>query len=108
MEPFDETLPLAERVYAVVREIPCGCVATYGQVARLAGSPRAARYVGQALHHNPHPIETPCHRVVFSDGTLAEHFGFGGASVQRELLEGEDVPFLDAMHVDLARCRWSA
>ncbi len=108
MGAFNEKPPLAERVYEVVRSIPCGCVATYGQVARLAGSPRAARFVGQALHHNPHPIETPCHRVVFSDGKLAEHFGFGGASVQRELLEEEHVPFIDDMHVDLARCRWSA
>ena len=100
--------PLRERVYAVVRAIPRGCVATYGQVARLAGAPRAARFVGQALHRNPEPIVTPCHRVVFADGSLAEHFGFGGCQMQRELLEGEDVPFLDATHVDLAACRWDA
>lgn len=99
---------LAERVYEVVRAIPKGCVATYGQVARLAGAPRACRFVGQALHRNPHPIETPCHRVVFSDGKLAEHFGFGGASVQRQLLEAEGVPFADEHRVDLSRCRWDA
>lgn len=103
-----EKTSAAERVYEVVRAIPKGKVATYGQVARLAGMPRAARYVGQALHHNPTPIETPCHRVVFSDGCLAEHFGFGGASIQRQLLEAEDVVFVDPMHVDLASCRWDA
>ncbi len=108
MGAFEEKAPLAERVYEVVRSIPCGCVATYGQVARLAGAPRAARSVGQALHRNPHPIETPCHRVVFADGRLAERFGFGGAEVQRELLEGEGVSFIDDMHVDLAKCRWDA
>ncbi len=108
MAPDAEGAPLSERVYEVVRRIPCGRVATYGQVARLAGAPRAARFVGQALHRNPEPIVTPCHRVVFADGSLAERFGFGGAGMQRALLEHEGVPFVDGTHVDLARCRWDA
>lgn len=84
----------AERVYAVVRRIPRGCVATYGQVAELAGSPRASRAVGAALHRNPLPGLIPCHRVVFHDGSLAPGFAFGGPARQRELLEAEGVGFL--------------
>ena len=57
-------------VYAAVRRIPAGKVATYGQIAMLAGSPRASRIVGGALHRNPEPGKTPCHRVVFRDGGL--------------------------------------
>ncbi|WP_314688271.1 MGMT family protein [uncultured Bifidobacterium sp.] len=85
----------AERVYAVVRRIPRGCVATYGQIAELAGSPRASRAVGTALHHNPLPGVIPCHRVVFHDGSLAPGFAFGGPRRQWELLEAEGVAFLD-------------
>ena len=99
---------LTERIYEVVRSIPLGRVATYGQVARLAGAPRAPRFVGQALHRNPHPIETPCHRVVFAAGSLATNFGFGGPEAQRSLLEGEGVGFLDSTHVDMERFRWDA
>lgn len=82
-----------ERVYAVVREIPRGCVMSYGQVARLAGNPRGARAVGYALHRNPYPGEVPCHRVVFRDGSVSPGFAFGGPEVQRRLLEEEGVRF---------------
>ena len=97
-----------ERVYEVVEQIPEGMVATYGQVALLAGRPRSARYVGYALHSNPCPGEIPCHRVVFADGRICEGFAFGGPDAQRELLLGEGVVFADPMHVDLAACRWPA
>lgn len=60
----------SRRVYEVVRRIPKGKVATYGQVAALAGAPRNARFVGYALHSNPEPGVIPCHRVVFRDGSL--------------------------------------
>lgn len=73
-------------VYAAVRRIPAGKVATYGQIAMLAGSPRASRIVGGALHRNPEPGKTPCHRVVFRDGSLAPGFAFGGPGAQRALL----------------------
>ena len=82
-----------ERVYAVVREIPRGCVMSYGQVAFLAGNSRGARAVGFALHRNPAPGESPCHRVVFRDGSLSPGFAFGGPEVQRRLLEAEGVRF---------------
>lgn len=108
-----------QRVYEVVRRIPRGMVATYGQIAVLAGSPRNARFVGFALHANPEPGVIPCHRVVFRDGSLAPGFAFGGPDEQRTLLEEEDVPFIpprpgsgnagaDGWRVDLARCQWDA
>ena len=97
-----------DRVYEIVEQIPVGMVATYGQIAALAGAPRRARYVGFALHSNPRPSEIPCHRVVFADGRLAAGFAFGGPGAQRALLEAEGVTFTDPEHVDLARCRWQA
>lgn len=97
-----------ERVYEVVEQIPEGMVATYGQVAKLVGEPRKARYVGFALHVNPRPGEIPCHRVVFADGRLASGFAFGGPGVQRRLLEDEGVEFLDEDRVDLDTYRWPA
>ena len=99
----------SEAVYTAVRRIPRGCVATYGQVAEAIGRPRAARYVGFALHNNPNPgmgdHATPCHRVVFKNGSLAPGFGFGGPEVQRRMLEAEGVTFVYESHVDLARHR---
>ena len=97
-----------ERVYGMVEQIPCGMVATYGQIARLVGEPRKARFVGFALHSNPRPGEIPCHRVVFADGRLSEAFAFGGENVQRRLLEEEGVSFLEDGRVDLEACRWPA
>lgn len=72
---------LFEQVYEVVEQIPEGMVATYGQVALLAGCPRSARYVGYALHSNPRPGQIPCHRVVFADGRICEGFAFGGPTL---------------------------
>lgn len=94
-----------DRIYDVVRQIPRGQVATYGQVAALAGNRRWARVVGYALHVNPSPGQIPCHRVVNREGGLAPSFAFGGAGRQRALLEAEGVRFLGGK-VDLARCRW--
>lgn len=79
--------------YQVVSQIPKGMVASYGYVARLAGFPRCARRVGQALHFNPDPQNIPCHRVVFKDGRLSEAFAFGGINRQRQLLQDEGVEF---------------
>lgn len=96
------------RVYDIVEQVPEGMVATYGQIAKLVGEPRKARYVGFALHVNPRPGEIPCHRIVFADGRLATGFAFGGPDVQREMLEAEGIPFLPDGRVDLAACRWPA
>ncbi len=90
-----------QRVYEAVRKIPKGKVATYGQVAKMIGT-RDARRVGQALHANRDP-ETPCHRVVFSDGRLAPGYAFGGAEKQRQRLEQEGVKFTQEGKVELNR-----
>ena len=90
-----------ERIYRVVKTIPKGKVATYGQVALAAGNPRLARVVGYALHQNPDPCNIPCYRVVNRDGRVAEAFVFGGANVQVEMLKADGVQFLDDRHVDL-------
>ena len=91
------------RVYDAVRAIPKGKVATYGQIAAIAGSPRASRIVGTALHRNPDPSTIPCHRVVNRFGTLAEDFVFGGKEVQKERLEAEGVKVSDEYSVDLKK-----
>lgn len=93
-------------VYAVVRRIPAGRVATYGQIAILIGNPRWSQVVGFALHANPDPDTIPCHRVVNRFGAVSEAFAFGGSNVQRELLLAEQVPFLPDGRVDLAACQW--
>lgn len=95
-----------ERIYAVVRRIPRGKVATYGQVALLAGNPRWSRVVGYALHVNPAPGEIPCHRVVNREGRTAKAFAFGGEDMQRLLLTEEGVTFRPDGTVDLAACLW--
>lgn len=79
------------RIYDAVRQIPLGKVATYGQIAAMAGNGNAARVVGNALHVNPSPGEIPCHRVVNARGRLAPGFAFGGSDEQKRLLEAEGV-----------------
>ena len=97
----------SDRVFEQVRRIPQGKVSTYGQIARLIGSPHSARYVGWALRGNTQPVKTPCHRVVFKNGRLAAGYAFGGETVQRELLEKEGVRFIDAHHVDMGASLWN-
>ncbi len=93
-------------VYEQVLRIPKGKVATYGQIAALCGSPRAARAVGYALHANPMPGVIPCHRVVNRFGGLAPAFAFGGMDVQKSLLEQEGVLIDQEYRVDLERFQW--
>ncbi len=92
-----------EKIYEVVKGIPKGKAATYGQVARLAGNPHWARVVGYALHSNPDPDTIPCHRVVNKDGRVAAAFVFGGGAVQRQLLESEGVVFEPDGRIDLKK-----
>ena len=86
-----------------MKQIPKGKVATYGQIACAAGSPRAARQVGYALHVNPQPGIIPCHRVVNRFGGLAPAFAFGGVGVQAALLKDEGVLVDEAFTVDLEK-----
>ena len=96
-----------ERAWDVVRQIPEGRVASYGQVARLMGAPRCARQVGYAMHGSPGVTGgVPCHRVVFADGSLTPGFAFGGPDEQRRMLEAEGVRFLPDGKVDMASCAW--
>ncbi len=92
-----------EKIYAVVKQIPYGQVATYGQVAALAGNKRWARVVGYALHVNPDRI--PCYRVVNKDGRVSDAFAFGGGNRQVELLKAEGVVLVDGC-VDMQRYQW--
>ena len=94
-----------QAVYQVTAQIPAGRVATYGQIAFLAGRPRASRIVGGAMARAPEGL--PCHRVIYGDGHLSPPDVFGGPGIQRMLLEAEGVPFLPDGRVDLCRCRWN-
>lgn len=90
-----------EKVYELVRKIPKGKVATYGEIAKkLHMSPRT---VGTALHLNPYEGEVPCHRVVNREGRIAPGFAFGGIGAQKKLLEDEGVSFKDEIHVNLIK-----
>lgn len=80
-----------KRIYDAVKRIPKGKVATYSQVALMAGNRNMSRAVGNALHKNPEPGVIPCHRVVNSRGELSGQFAFGGAEAQAALLEAEGV-----------------
>lgn len=84
-----------KRIYEAVKKIPKGCVATYGQVAQLAGDRKMARAVGNALHRNPDPEHIPCYRVVNAKGELAGAFAFGGEHVQQRLLEQDGIKVVD-------------
>ena len=95
-----------ERIYAVVRQIPYGRVATYGQIAALAGNPRWSRVVGYALHVNPDPAHIPCFRVVNRFGEVSSAFSFGGENEQIALLQRAGVRFLPDGRVDLAHFCW--
>ena len=91
-----------KRIYEAVKKIPKGHVATYGQVAALAGDKNMARAVGNALHRDPDPEHIPCFRVVNAKGELAGGFAFGGADVQARLLRADGVE-VEKNRVDLTR-----
>ncbi|MBP5192656.1 MAG: methylated-DNA--[protein]-cysteine S-methyltransferase [Eubacterium sp.] len=94
-----------KRIYEAVKKIPYGKVATYSQIARLAGNSKMSRAVGNALHKNPDPDNIPCFRVVDAKGYLAGGFAFGGAEVQAKLLESEGVEVKENQ-VDLRVYQW--
>ena len=90
----------SKKIYEAVKLIPKGKVATYGQVAEMAGDKKMARAVGNALHKNPNPDEIPCYRVVNAKGELAGKFAFGGDKAQQRLLEADGIVVIDGK-VDL-------
>ena len=93
-----------EQIYAIARKIPVGCVATYGQIAKLMGNPRMSRVVGYAMHSCP--ADVPAHRVVNRKGELCAHFVPLGKETHRMLLELEGVPFLGNGNIDVENCLW--
>ncbi|HKH83335.1 MAG TPA: methylated-DNA--[protein]-cysteine S-methyltransferase [Gemmatimonadales bacterium] len=94
-------------IYRVVRRIPRGRVATYGQIASLAGLPGHARQVGYALHALPGGTLVPWHRVVNAGGQISPRATPGGELVQRLLLEREGVPLDGRGRVPLRQVRWN-
>ena len=95
-----------QRIYVVVQQIPMGRVATYGQVAAVAGLPGQARQVGYALHALPEGTEVPWQRVINARGEVSQRSEGGWERYQRHLLEEEGVCFNDTGRVDLSRFRW--
>lgn len=94
------------KIYNVVCAIPKGQVATYGQIASLAGNPKWARVVGYALHSNPNPDLIPCFRVVNRFGAVSKAFAFGGENRQIELLTLEGIKVVNSF-VDLKKYQWN-
>lgn len=92
---------LIYEILSVVEEIPAGCVATYGQIARLIGRDKNARLVGKVVSMADFYGDYPCHRVVDHSGRLAP-----GWAEQGTLLVNEGVEMKDDSHVDLKKCLW--
>lgn len=105
MVPMKKRNSFKERVYELARRIPKGKVATYGQLAALAGSPGAARAVGDAMRTNPNIPATPCHRVVAASGALTGYSAGKGLSTKKAILLKEGVSF-KGDKVDLAASLW--
>ena len=91
-----------KRIYEAVKKIPKGHVATYGRIAEMAGEPKMARAVGNALHMNPDPEHIPCFRVVNSKGELSGAFAFGGENEQARRLMADGVEVVNGK-VDLKK-----
>jgi methylated-DNA-protein-cysteine methyltransferase-like protein len=103
---MSEIPPFRERVLTVIRSVPEGRVVTYGQVASLAGAPRAARQVGGVLYGlRDREDEVPWQRVVNAAGTIST-YRIGAGELQRALLESEGVAFDQEGRIDLKRFRW--
>ena len=95
-----------QRIYEVVLRVPAGKVATYGQIASVAGLQRGARQVGYALHALADESEVPWHRVLNARGEISARATPGWDGLQRKLLEVEGVRFDERGRVDLSHDRW--
>ena len=102
---YDMNQNIFEKIYEIVKKIPRGRGATYGQVAMLAGNPHWSRVVGYALHVNPDPDSIPCFRVVNRFGEPSSAFAFGGKNMQIMMLENEGIELTDG-RVDLSKYLW--
>lgn len=106
MAPLEIDGSSNERIWQVVASIPRGRVCTYGEVARRAGMPGAARRVGAALKGLPRTTRIPWHRVVNASGRISLPPGAEGADRQRARLEQEGVEFKLNGGIDLERFGW--
>jgi methylated-DNA-protein-cysteine methyltransferase-like protein len=104
-QPSLREAPLYERIYAVVRQIPNGKVATYGQVAAIVGG-CSARMVGYAMAALPHDTDVPWQRVINRMGKVSPRSGGSGGALQRQLLEAEGVRFDHDGRADFAEVSW--
>ena len=95
-----------QKVYVITAQIPRGKVASYGQIAALAGNPFAARAVGNAMKQAPEMLSLPCHRVIRQSGELTGSRSFGGTGGQRKLLEAEGIAFRENGYVDMKQHQW--
>jgi O-6-methylguanine DNA methyltransferase len=95
-----------EEVYRVAKQIPKGKVVTYGQIARLAGKPKAARAVGMFMRTNSFAPAVPCHRVVGCDGRLVGFSAGKGIETKKEMLNSEGVYFKNDK-ADLEKSLWN-
>ncbi|UCE87060.1 MAG: MGMT family protein [Deltaproteobacteria bacterium] len=102
----DPPKPVHRRIHDVVRRIPRGRVATYGQIAALARLPRQPRLVGYALHALPNGSDVPWQRVINARGEVSPRAQPGADALQRQLLEAEGVTFDGRGRVDLSRHGW--
>lgn len=93
-------------IYRLVSQIPKGKVTTYGQLAFLAGSPRASRIVGAVMARVPPEQSLPCHRVIYGNGALCTGDAFGHPDIQRQMLAEEGITFLNDGRVDLKLHLW--
>lgn len=95
-----------EKIYEQVKLIPYGKVATYGQIAIMAGNPHWSQVVGYALHVNPDPQNIRCYKVVNRFGEVSKAFAFGGENEQIALLRAEGVEVDENGRVDLKKYGW--
>lgn len=97
---------LYDQFYAVIRRVPRGKVATYGQIAVVAGFPRHARHVGYALRALPEGSKVPWHRIINASGRVSARAYPGPDELQRKLLEDEGIELSPSGRVNLDRYRW--
>ena len=107
MEPLPQTVenPMRRAFYELIARVPCGKVATYGQIATLSGYPGRARQVGYALAGMPEDWDLPWHRIINAHGKVSPRTGSKFHLLQYELLAGEGIVFSDN-RIDLDLFRW--
>jgi methylated-DNA-protein-cysteine methyltransferase-like protein len=98
---------MTEEIVKAIKSIPRGKVATYGQIARLAGNPKAARQVVRVLHTSTGKYDLPWHRVINSKGEIALSI-YSGADEQKALLEAEGIEFSEEYRINLKKYQWEA